>query len=56
MTDRDNDPMVIVCAGPPECMLMDDAAVENANAGCPRCRRIVLHPDGSETEHKLPVH
>lgn len=45
----DEDPMVTVCAGPPLCLLEGDEAVASAQNGCPWCKRIVLHPDGSET-------
>ncbi len=47
----DDAPEVIVCAGPPTCDLQDDDAIEAANAGCPRCKHIVVHPDGSEHEY-----
>lgn len=43
---------VIVCAGPPACMLQGDEAMQNQIDGCPRCRRIVVHEDGSETEYQ----
>lgn len=45
----DDDPMVIVCAGPPLCLLQGDEAIAAATAGCALCKRIVVHPDGSET-------
>lgn len=45
---------VIVCAGPPDCMLQGDAAVQNQIDGCPKCRRIVIADDGSEAEHQKP--
>lgn len=48
----DDDATVTVCAGPPLCLFEDDEAVANALAGCPNCRRIVVHPDGTETEHR----
>lgn len=48
----EDDPQVIVCAGPPECLLQGDEAIESAQAGCPKCRRIVIHADGSETEFR----
>lgn len=51
----DEDPSVIVCAGPPLCQLEDDAAVAAAMAGCPWCKRIVMHPDGSETITTLEI-
>lgn len=47
-----NEAEIIVCAGPPECLLEGDAAVTNAQAGCPKCRRIVIGADGSETEYR----
>lgn len=48
-------PTVVVCAGHPACLLTDNAAVENANAGCPLCKRIAIHPDRSETVYRLPA-
>ena len=47
---------IIVCAGPPTCLLQNDAAIEQANSGCPNCRHIVIEADGSETEYKIPAH
>ena len=44
----DDDPMAITCAGPPLCLLEDDAAVAAQDAGCELCKRIVCHPDGTE--------
>ncbi len=46
---------VIVCAGPPLCAIEGDAAIENAQAGCPNCRHIVVHPDGGESEYRKPL-
>lgn len=43
---------VIVCKGPPECPLEGDEAVANQLAGCPLCKRIAIHPDGTETEYQ----
>ena len=43
---------VVVCTGPPDCRLEGDEAVTNQIAGCPLCKRIVVHPDGSETEYR----
>jgi hypothetical protein len=43
---------VIVCAGPPDCLLQGDEAVRNQVDGCSLCRRIVIHEDGTETEYK----
>ena len=48
-----DDPEVVVCAGPPHCMLQGDEAIANAQSGCPLCRHIVCHADGRETEYKL---
>lgn len=42
--------MVIVCQGPPRCELTGEEAIEAAANGCPWCRRIIVHEDGSETE------
>ncbi len=46
---------IIVCAGPPACLLSGDEAVQNQNDGCPRCRRIVIDADGNETEYQAPL-
>ena len=46
------EPEVIVCAGPPTCLLDGDEAIAAAQAGCPNCRHIVVHADGTETEYK----
>ncbi len=48
----EEEPEVIVCAGPPECLLEGDDAVRNQQDGCPKCRRIRIHADGSETEYQ----
>jgi hypothetical protein len=53
---EDNRPQVIVCAGPPECDLQDDDAVAAQQAGCPRCRRLLVNPDGSTEEYKAKAH
>lgn len=47
---------IIVCAGQPTCLLQDNAAIEQANAGCPNCRHIIIHADGSESEYKVQPH
>lgn len=31
-----------VCAGPPTCLLQDEAVVEAANRGCPNCTRMIV--------------
>jgi len=49
MDDDEPDPMVIVCQGPPVCLLQDDAAMKAQIAGCPWCRRTIVHADGTET-------
>ena len=41
---------IIICDGPPLCPFEGDEAVQNQNDGCPRCHRIVIRDDGSETE------
>jgi hypothetical protein len=46
-------PEVIVCAGPPECDLEGDAAVQAAEAGCPKCRHLKVNPDGSTEEYQV---
>lgn len=45
-------PEIIVCAGPPLCALEGDAAMQNQIDGCPLCRRIIIHADGTETEYQ----
>lgn len=53
MTTEGNDlGEVIVCNGPPDCHLEGDDAVANQIAGCPLCKRIVVYPDGIETEYR----
>ncbi len=44
-----DDPVVIVCQGPPACLLEGDAAVRAQEAGCEWCKRITVHDDGTET-------
>lgn len=39
---------ITVCQGPPRCDLVDDEAVKAQRAGCPWCKRITVHEDGSE--------
>ena len=48
----DDDPVVIVCQGPPRCLLEGDEAIAAQVAGCVWCRRIIVHSDGTETETK----
>lgn len=52
----DEESEVVVCAGPPQCELSDDAAIYAANNGCPLCRHIVVHADGTTTEYQLKSH
>ena len=49
----DDRPEVIVCAGPPDCDLEDEAAVKAAQAGCPMCRHLKINPDGSTEEYRV---
>lgn len=48
----DGDPRVIVCQGPPVCLLEGDEAVRAAENGCSWCRRIILHDDMTETVYE----
>lgn len=48
MSDE-GDPMVIVCQGPPVCMLEGDEANAHQLDGCRWCKRIIVHDDGTET-------
>lgn len=50
-----SDSEVIVCEGPSRCLLQGDEAVENQLNGCPLCKRIIVHADGTETEYHKPV-
>jgi hypothetical protein len=43
------DPKVFVCQGPPACKLNGDDAVRQQEKGCPWCKRIRVHADGTET-------
>ena len=43
---------ISVCIGPPDCLLQDDDAVQNATDGCPMCRRIRVHSYGTIEESK----
>ncbi len=52
MSDDDINGVVTVCQGPPRCDLVDDAAVEAAQNGCPWCERITIYADGSESVTK----
>jgi hypothetical protein len=51
----EDDPTVTVCAGPPLCMLQGDEAVAAAQAGCELCKRITIHPDGTETVRERTI-
>lgn len=42
-----DDPVILVCAGPPACSLQDEQAVA-AQASCPWCTRIYTSPLGDE--------
>lgn len=53
MNNPDHHPEIIVCAGLPACILFGDDAIANAQAGCPLCKHIVIHPDGTETEYQV---
>lgn len=53
--DDDEPAMVVVCQGPPRCMLEGDEAVCAAMAGCLWCRRIECLPDGSERRTGPPL-
>lgn len=46
---------VVVCAGPPVCMLQAEEADAEMSAGCPLCRRIRIESDGTQTEFKAKV-
>ena len=48
MTDRD--PIIIVCQGPPKCLLEGDEAIAAQEAGCPWCKRITVDEFGDTYE------
>lgn len=54
MIDND-EPEIIVCVGPPTANCSGDEAVRNQLAGCPMCKRVIVHADGTETEYKARV-
>jgi len=45
----DADPVIVVCQGPPRCLLDGDEAIAAQARGCYWCRRIIVHADGTET-------
>lgn len=47
--EAEDHPMITVCAGPPLCELQGDDAERAQRDGCLLCKRIICHPDGSET-------
>jgi len=49
LIEEELDACVIVCQGPPVCMLEGWDAVEAQQKGCVWCKRIICHEDGSET-------
>lgn len=52
--DDDDTDTIIICAGPPLCMLEGHDAIMCQLEGCTICRRILIdHRDGSETEYRL---
>ena len=40
---------IIICAGPPVCLLMGEDAIAAANSGCPWCSRVTVFDDGTES-------
>jgi hypothetical protein len=49
---RDEDRVIHICAGFPRCELKFLAAEKQCKEGCPLCRHIVFHADGTETEYQ----
>lgn len=45
---------VVVCIGE-ACPFEGDDAVANQEAGCPVCRRIIVHADGATEEYRKAV-
>jgi len=45
----DNESEVIVCEGPPKCLLEGDEAIACQQAGCKLCKRITIYYDRTET-------
>lgn len=48
MDDDDDGAEIVVCQGPPRCVLVGDDAVDAQRAGCVWCSRIVIMTDGRE--------
>lgn len=38
--ERDDDPLIIVCQGPPSCLLVGDDALQSQLNGCLKCKRM----------------
>lgn len=49
MTYDDELGEVIVCQGPPRCMLEGDDAIEAQEKGCLWCKRVFIDGSGKET-------
>ena len=46
---------IIVCQGPPVCLLIGNEAIEAARNGCPWCEHILIDEDETETVVKRPI-
>ena len=51
----DDDPIIYVCAGPPLCDGPEGDQCDYMET-CELCKRIVCHPDGTETITERQVH
>lgn len=56
MSNPEEHPEVVVCAGSPACPFMGNDAIAASVAGCPRCRHIVCLPDGTKSEYRKAAH
>ena len=47
--DDEPDRRIIVCQGPPVCLLPPSMVMKAQEGGCVWCQVITVHPDGTET-------
>lgn len=50
------DNLVIYCVGLPVCPFKGKTRTANSEQGCPNCRRVIFHRDGSHSEYRTRTH